>query len=185
MNNAEFLRQGLLARRQEELSAVAFHAVLAQAGGALLPSSRNADAMGVDVSCCFQGVFSPRISGLTSTSLHVQLKSTRSPVSVEKRGAEYWRLDVPVEKLRRYMSWNFELILALFVLPSERDERAWVTVDRDGVTLRKSLYWTSLVGFPLDDAKPTNALFIPQTSLLTPDALRGVVASKVEGKGAR
>jgi len=183
MNANQYNEKNALDGLQEELSLAALHTIVARVGGAILGTSHKSDVMGVDATCLFQGRLSQVPDAKPSATLHVQLKSTRNPKSITLNGEEYWVLYVDVVQLRKYIAWRDELIFALYVLPSEEEQERWLEVDSESIVLRKSLFWTSLVDFPFEPDKLTNAVYISKKSLLTPDTLRNVVTARAERKG--
>jgi len=183
MFNNEYYLGDDLKSREEKLSAAALHAVVATIGGAMHQCDHAVDNLGVDATCVFSGSFTDDPFEDTLITIYVQLKATRNPKEVNKNGVDCWALSLDVKQIRRYLDCGKHFFLALFIAPPEDEQERWVEVTPESVVVRKSLYWTFLKGFQIDDAQKTNTIYIPKTNLLTPAALVDVVASAKTGKG--
>lgn len=72
----------------------------------------------------------------------------------------------------------FPMILVLFVIP--KDERNWLDVSEDKMTIRKCAWWHSLEGKPLSNNSATERIYIPRNQIFTPDALTALM-NKAKG----
>lgn len=73
-------------------------------------------------------------------------------------------------------------ILVLVILPTSPDD--WLTLTAEQVVLKRCAYWVSLAGKPARDNATTVTVTIPRTNLLTPEAVRKMMA-KIDAAGAR
>jgi len=183
MFNNEYYLGDDLKSREEKLSAAALRAVVSSVGGEMQEGGRAVDGWGVDATCFFSGRFTNDPFEDASGAIYAQLKATRTPNEVNKNGVDYWTVSLDVRQIRRYLDWGQNFFLALFITPSEDEQESWVEVTTESVVVRKSLYWTFLKGFQVDDAQKTNTIYIPKANLLTPTALVDIVASARTGKG--
>ncbi len=158
-------------RLQEGLSFAALQTIAASLGGSTYCASRADDAGGIDAICSFRGRWFGGSAAFQQLEVHFQLKATRrKPSTSFRNGTECWSFPLGVDQLARYVEpRRTPLVLVLFIFPS--DSPCWVESSEKGVFIIGSLYWTPLAGFPLDVSKTSNIVYVPKSSLLTPESL--------------
>ena len=109
--------------------------------------------------------------------LDLQLKATVN-LPAETSGVRKYAL-----KVRNYDLLRLETFVprVLVVYSMPRDPAAWMTLDRDGLTLRKCAYWVNLVGFP--ETKNTDSITIdlPTSNVFDVGSLRAMMQRARDG----
>lgn len=167
--------------RQAELSFAVLQAVVTAAGGTVIQPTQACDEMGVDAICKFEGVFSEDPRAYCYVDVDFQLKSTVQNLhSRTKNGVDCWAFPIKVKQLKKYVARRATpLLLALLVLPNDKD--VLPVVSESGiVSIKGVLYWTPTYMFPVDESKETNTVYIPKTSILTPNEMRRIVKMVAE-----
>ncbi|TVR97729.1 MAG: DUF4365 domain-containing protein [Rhodospirillales bacterium] len=175
MTNQDDPYQGALGMattaRQEAFGDVFLQAVASVAGCAVAKPRTDNDSIDWTLSCKL-----PR-----RPKLDIQMKTTAEPVADGNEPIRY-RL-----KVKNYTDLTLtELltprILVLVILPTSPDD--WLTLTAEQVVLKRCAYWVSLAGKPARDNATTVTVTIPRTNLLTPEAVRKMMA-KIDAAGAR
>lgn len=147
-------------------------------------ASQACDEVRVDAICKFEGVFSENPCAYRYVDVDFQLKSTTQRLhSRIKNGVDCWAFPIKVKQLKKYVARRATpLLLALLALPSDRDEPT-VLSKSESVAIQGALYWTPTYMYPVDESKETNTVYIPKTSILTPEEMRRIVKTIAERRG--
>jgi hypothetical protein len=153
--------------REEAVSRAFIQAVAAGAG--YVVSTMDFDRDGVDIEIKAGGAMRPSIS--------IQLKATVN-LGRERRGYFHFPL-----RRRNYdlLREPTQVPRLLVVLDLPRDEREWVRLTADELTMRHRMFWLSLTGSPETDHKDSVTVHIPGGNLLNVGSLRELMEKSRTG----
>ncbi len=160
--------------KQEQLSLAALHATCAKAGFAYRVSGRIQDNWGWDADVDIKEKLDPA-SELYDFRMKFQVKSTRQDLTI-REGRVSFPLDVTFyNRLRAAAGSDCPTYLVIFQLPGS--EADWVSATPNDLVLRRCLRWVSLRNAP-DTTNSTITVYVPESNLLTPDALRTLARTR-------
>ena len=160
--------------KQEQISLAVMHATCAKAGFAFNITGRIQDNWGWDAEATIHEKLDDA-SILWDFKLKFQLKATRQTLTFAKQ-----RYSFPIEisqynRLRISAGSDAPTYLVVFQMPANESE--WVSCEPDQLVLRRCLRWVSLRGAP-EAAQATITVYLPNSHVLTPDALRKVARTR-------
>ena len=160
--------------KQEQLSLAVLHATCAKAGFGFKVSERIQDNWGWDAEADVYERLDAA-STLWNFKLKFQLKATRQQLTLANG-----RFSFPVEvahynRLRAAAGSDAPTYLVVFHMPA--DESEWVHCTADQLVLRRCLRWVSLRGAE-ETAQGTITVYLPESHILTPDALRKLARAR-------
>jgi hypothetical protein len=144
------------------------------AGFAFKISDRIMDNWGVDAEAHVHEKIDPA-STLWDFKLRFQLKATRQQLTLTNH-----RFSFPIEtphynRLRAVAGSDAPTYLVVFQMPA--DEAEWVDCSPEQLVLRRCLRWVSLRG-AAETAQGSITVYLPESQLLTPDALRKLARAR-------
>lgn len=161
---------------EAELSYAFLHAVAAQAQAECKATPRLSDNRGVDAHLTSWGPFPPNAK--KEVDLKVQLKATIAIPSDHGTHLSYTLKQVAHYNDLRAETYAVPRILVVLFLPREKDE--WLKVTSDSLAIQRSAYWVSLSGASAVTSASVT-VHIPKKNLLTPDALKALLADLSQG----
>jgi hypothetical protein len=154
--------------KQEQLSLAVLHATCARAGFGFKITGRIQDNWGWDAEADVYEKLD-LASTLWNFKLKFQLKATRQQLTFAERRFSF-PMEVPhYNRLRAAAGCDAPTYLVIFQMPA--NEAEWVDSTPNQLILRRCLRWVSLRGAG-DTAQETITVYLPESHVLTPDALR-------------
>ncbi len=157
---------------ESELSYAYLDAVASRAGFSCEYSNRHSDSAGVDATVKEDGRRLAQNSVQTTFDLHVQLKATYQPPTLND-GRFSFSLSVPsYNKLRTPHITHFRILVVMF-LPQDSTE--WLQHSEDGLIAKRCAYWVSLRNATESSNPKHQTVYIPQSQQLSPDSLTALM----------
>jgi hypothetical protein len=158
---------------EAELSYAYIHAVASKAGVGCKIGSRHDDNAGIDAELTGWGPF-PNGGYREEIDIKVQLKATVKP-PLEYMG-KYWSYSL--SGISRYDDLRSDAlstprILVVLFLPADAD---WLTLDDEGLILRKCAYWVSLRGAKPSTNRTAQTVYLPKDQRFDPNGLIALMA---------
>ncbi|MBA2113021.1 DUF4365 domain-containing protein [Bremerella alba] len=156
---------------EAELSYAFLHAVASRVGCSCSITNRHVDGMGVDAILHVDDEFGD--APVCRFSVDVQLKATVKSLP-HRNGSYSYSLKKPhYDKLRRV---KIENAYILIVLQLPRDSSQWLKCSKTALTMKKCAHWVSLYGAPESTNDTEQTIYLPDSNLVTPDALRELLS---------
>lgn len=156
---------------ESELSVAYLQAVAAKVRVSCTGVTRTMDNEAIDATLHGVGAFG---GPMTEITLHVQLKATVAPLTLQGGKFSYFLKGVEGYNKLRSKTSNIPKILVVLQLPS--DQTKWLEHSVDQLILRNCAYWVCLAG-AVDSTNATGqTIYIPQDQVLSPDGLRQIFA---------
>lgn len=164
--------------KQEQLSLAVLHATCAKAGFSFQVSDRIQDNWGWDASSHVHEKLAAE-SILWDFKMKFQLKATRQQLIFGHQRYSF-PIEVPYyNRLRAAAGSDAPTYLVVFQMPA--DEPEWVHCTPAELIVRRCLRWVSLRGAE-EVAQETITVYLPETQVLTPDALRKLARARSLGQ---
>lgn len=161
---------------KEDLSISYLRAIAAKAEIDLNVNRRDTESRDVNLS---KIIFTDK--GEFNSELNIQLKATSSKSQYRDEG------DSIVYKLK-VKNYNdlcrkntTPIILGLLILPEDKEE--WVKQTAEDLTMKKCMYWISLIGEQTSNNSNTCDVKIPKTNIITEDTLNALLVKIAENGG--
>ena len=161
----------ILTDQQEQLSLAVLHATCARSGFGFHISGRIQDNWGWDAHADVKERLEPS-STLFNFRLRFQLKATRQQLT-HSNGRFSFPLEVKhYNDFRNEAGCDSPIYLVVFQMPDT--EADWFSCSPEQLVLRRCLRWVSLrnAPAPVKSDQETISVYLPETQVLTPDALR-------------
>lgn len=163
---------------EAELSYAYLHAVAARAGVGCKIGSRHDDNAGVDAELTAWGPFQDG-GYLTEIDIKIQLKATiTAPTTLYPGHYGYSLSGVKRYDALRELTSTPRLLVVLF-LPA--DAADWLTLDEEGLILRRCAWWMSLRGAPQATSQTRQTLYLPTAQRFDPEGLQRLCAALSHG----
>ena len=160
--------------KQEQLSLAVMHATCARAGFGFSISGRIQDNWGWDASADVYEKFDPA-STFWDFKMKFQLKATRQQLTFAERRYSFPMEIAHYNRLRMQAGSDAPTYLVVFQMPA--DETNWFECSPEQLILRRCLRWVSLRGAE-EVNRATITLYLPETHVLTPEALRKLARAR-------
>lgn len=163
---------------EAELSYAYLHAVAARAGVGCKVGSRHDDNAGVDAELTAWGPFQDG-GYLKEIDIKIQLKATTlAPTRLRPDHLGYSLNGIKRYDALRDTTLTPRLLVVLF-LPE--DAADWLSLDEEGLILRRCAWWMSLRGAPEATSTTRQTLYLPSSQRFDPEGLKHLCATLSHG----